>query len=92
MQFTTCVGFCVHACIQAGVHGCVHGGVHGGVHGHVDAAVHCHLLCCPSLMDASPTVDFGFHLLKWIMTKIILTGALKRSITVFKDQGGMYND
>ena len=83
MQFTTCVGFCVHACIQAGVHGCVHG--------HVDAAVHCHLLCCPSLMDASPTVDFGFHLLKWIMTKIILTGELKRflrlrvtCITVFE--------
>ena len=74
MQFTTCVGFCVHACIQAGVHGCVHGCV--------DAAVHCHLPCCPSLMDASPTADFGFHLLKWIMTKITLTGELKRSITV----------
>ena len=73
MQFTTCVGFCVHACIQAGVHGCVHGGVHGCVRGHVDAAVHRHLLCCPSLMDASPTVDFGFHLFKWIMTKITLS-------------------
>ena len=84
MQFTTCVGFCVHACIQAGVQAGVHGCVHGCVQGHVDAAVHCHLLCCPSLMDASPTVDFGFHLLKWIMTKIILTGALKRSITVFE--------
>ena len=35
-------------------------------------------------MDASPTVDFGFHLFKWVMTKITLTGELKRSITVFE--------